>query len=209
MEELNQDSQAIARLKQGDLTGLDDLLERYQLRAVRTAYLIVLDRPLAEDIVQNAFVRLVRKINQFDDTRPFAPWFLRSVINDALKAIRREARWVSFDVESTEEIAMLTKMLADPQPGPEEWAINAETCREIWQALGCLPPEQRSVIVQRYYLGYSEAEMSAQLQRPRGTIKWLLHNARQRLRIRLAGLVQPVATTSKFVSGSPEASHEE
>ncbi len=174
--------QAIARLKQGDLAGLDILLELYQLQAVRTAYLIVLDRPLAEDIVQEAFVRLVQKIYQFDDTRPFAPWFMRSVVNDALKAIHREARHVSLDTAETMQAAALIDKLTDPHPGPEEWVVDDETCREVWQALGELPPEQRAAIVQRYYLGYSESEMSAKLQRPLGTIKWLLHAARLRLR---------------------------
>jgi DNA-directed RNA polymerase specialized sigma subunit len=92
MEETLSDTQAIMRLKEGDLTGLDALIERYQLRAVRAAYLIVRERPLAEDIVQEAFVQLVRKIHKFDETRPFAPWFLRCVINDALKAAQRQKR---------------------------------------------------------------------------------------------------------------------
>jgi RNA polymerase sigma-70 factor (ECF subfamily) len=209
MEEPNQESQDIARLKQGDLAGLDNLLERHQLRAIRTAYLIVLDRPLAEDVVQNTFVQLVQKIHQFDDTRPFAPWFLRSVINDAIKASRREARQVSLDAVEAAEATALIDNLTDPQPGPEEWAVNDETCREVWQALGCLPPEQRAVIVQRYYLGYSEAEMSAKLKRPLGTIKWLLYSARQKLSGLLAALAQPPLVTPEPASRSPETPDEE
>ncbi len=209
MDEPNQDFQAIARLKRGDLTGLDVLVERYQLRAVRAAYLIVLDRPLAEDVVQNAFVRLVQKISAFDDARPFAPWFLRSVINDALKAAQREARQVSLDGVMTAEAAQLIDKLDDPQPGPEEWAIHAETRREVWQALEGLPPAQRSVIVQRYYLGYSEAEMSSQLQRPLGTIKWLLHSARNKLRDLLADFAQPALLPSELETRSLEAHDED
>ncbi len=209
MEEPNQDSQAIARLKQGDLAGLDVLLERYQLRAVRTAYLIVLDRPLAEDVVQNAFVRLAHKINQFDDSRPFAPWFMRSVINDALKAIRRAARQAPLEAEEAAGSTRLIDQLIDPGPQPEEWAVNAETCREVWQALASLPAAQRSVIVQRYYLGYSEAEMSLELQRPLGTIKWLLHSARKKLRRLLATLAQPAATNPEPGPRPAEAVDEE
>ena len=58
MEEPTSDTHAIARLKLGDLAGLDALIERYQLQAVRTAYLIVRDRLLAEDIVQETFIQL-------------------------------------------------------------------------------------------------------------------------------------------------------
>lgn len=73
MEEPLSDYQAIIRLKRGDLTGLDALIERYQLRAVRATYLIVRDRPLAQDIVQESFVQLGRKIHKFDQARPFPP----------------------------------------------------------------------------------------------------------------------------------------
>ena len=52
----------------------------------------------------------------------------------------------------------------------------------MWRGLEHLSTEQRAVIVQRYFIGYSETEMSAELQRPKGTVKWLLHSARQRLR---------------------------
>ncbi|MBN1428475.1 MAG: RNA polymerase sigma factor [Anaerolineae bacterium] len=186
MKEQLPDFQAITRLKQGDLAGLDALIARYQLRALRAVYLIVRDSALAEDIVQDAFIRLAQKISQFDDARPFAPWFLRIVLNDALKATQRQKRQISLDGCEAGETAAMIEAITDPQPDPETLIADAETCHEVWLALDCLLPEQRAVIVQRYYLGYSEAEMSIELRRPPGTIKWLLHAARQRLRSLLA-----------------------
>ena len=53
---------AISRLKQGDLTGLESLVNRYQVQAVHAAYLIVYDRPLAEDVVYAAFVRVAENM---------------------------------------------------------------------------------------------------------------------------------------------------
>ncbi len=185
------DFQAITRLKRSDLAGLDTLMIRYQLRAVRAAYLIVGDRPLAEDVVQDAFVRLHQTIHQFDEARPFGPWFLRSVVNDALKAAKRQQRQISLDEAERAQAASLIETLTDPHPDPETLAVSAETRREVWQALARLAPEQRVAIVQRYYLGYSEAEMSASLQRPTGTIKWLVHTARRRLRHWLVALAAP------------------
>lgn len=188
MEEPISDFQAIDSLNLGDLTGLNVLIERYQLRAVRSAYLIVRERSLAEDIVQEAFVQLVRKIHKFDKNRPFAPWFLRCVINDALKATKRQKRWVSLDEAESVQSVELFATLTDLQPNPEEQAINAETYREVWQALERLTLEQRAVIVLKYYLGCSEVEMSATLQRPAGTVKWLLHAARKRLQSLLVSI---------------------
>ena len=76
---------AISRIKQGDLNGLDFLVNRYQVRAVHAAYLVVYDRVLAEDIVQSAFVKVAERIDQFDEERPFAPWFFRIILNDAIR----------------------------------------------------------------------------------------------------------------------------
>ena len=132
MEELLTDLEAIAHLKDGDLAGLDALIERYQLRAVRAAYLIVREHSLAEDIVQEAFVKLVRKIHKFDETRPFASWFLRCVTNDSLKAVQRQKRQVPLDEAEAVQAAELLAALADSQPGPEAQAPKAETCQEVW-----------------------------------------------------------------------------
>jgi len=76
----------------------------------------------------------------------------------------------------------LTDLLVDPSPGPADLAEAAETRQAIWSALGKLPPAQRAVIVLRYYLGLSEAEMADELACPPGTVKWRLHAARERLR---------------------------
>ena len=88
---------AISRIKQGDLNGLDILVNRHQVRAVHAAYLIVYDRVLAEDITQSAFVKIVERIHQFDEERPFAPWFFRIVLNDSIKAAKRRKQMVSLD----------------------------------------------------------------------------------------------------------------
>jgi RNA polymerase sigma-70 factor (ECF subfamily) len=182
------ETQAIAALRRGDLGGLEALVHRYQLRAIRTAYLIVRDRALAEDLVQAAFLRAYDRIGQFDLSRPFGPWFLRSVVNDAVKAATRQARQRSLDAPAGaagaagDDAALLAELLADPGPGPEDLAEAAEVRRAVWRALGRLPPAERGAIVLRYYLDRSERAMAAELNSPPGTIKWRLHSARERLR---------------------------
>ena len=177
-----EESHSIACLKRGDLEGLDWLMQRYQLRAIRAAYLIVRDRDVAEDIVQNAFTRLVNKIGQYDAQRPFGPWFFRGVINDALMFLRKQQHEVSLESDGEEPAPALLEYLRDPHPDPEALVADEETRRSVWAAMAQLSAEQRAAIVQRYYLGMSEAEMSAQMQRPAGTVKWLVHEARKRLR---------------------------
>jgi RNA polymerase sigma-70 factor (ECF subfamily) len=176
--------QAIALLKQGQVAGLETLVQLYQLRALRAAYLVVGDRALAEDVVQSAFLRAYDRIGQFDTGRPFGPWFLRSVVNAAIKAGARQARLVGLDPgdEDDEDVSALASRLADQAPGPEEQAELGETRAQVWRALGRLSPAQRGAVVLRYYLDLSESEMAARLERSPGTIKWTLHAARERLR---------------------------
>jgi RNA polymerase sigma-70 factor (ECF subfamily) len=186
------DLQAIVALKRGEVGGLEVLVRRYQLRALRAAYLIVRDQALAEDLVQTAFLRAYDRIGQFDATRPFAPWFLRSVVNDAVNAATRGTRTVSLEAGAGgpgEETASLAELLADPEPGPEALAESAELRQMVWRALGQLPPAERGAVVQRYYLDRTEREMAAEANTPPGTIKWRLHSARERLRAWLGPMV--------------------
>lgn len=185
--------QALARLRRGDLDGLESLVRAHQLRALRAATLIVRDRALAEDLVQAAFVRAAERIAQLDPARPFGPWFLRSVVNDALKAAARRERMVSLEEAPADGALTLAELLPDPAPGPLAAVETAETQRAIWDALGALSPRQRAAVVQRYYLDLSEAEMAAHWEAAPGTIKWHLHQARERLRL----LLHPLAPERK------------
>lgn len=176
-----EDRIAISRIKQGDLESLEILVNRYQAQAVQAAYLILYDRTLAEDVAQAAFVKAVERIQQFDEERPFAPWFFRIVVNDALKLARRMKRHIPLD-EVDETASPLAQWLADPAPQPEQWLEEKQAREHILAALQSLPPEQRAVVVMRYFLEMSEADMSMKMDRPLSTIKWWLRDARQRLR---------------------------
>jgi RNA polymerase sigma-70 factor (ECF subfamily) len=173
-----EDLQAIRRLKRGDIGGLECLIARYQQKALRTAFLITHDEPLAEDVVQDAFVRFYQRAKNFDETRPFEPYFLRTVVNTALNCIEREKKGCSFADEDTSELEELLEQAASV----EEQAEFNTLKWQIAEVLTELPLRQRAVIIQRYYLEMSEKEMSEALDSPPGTVKWLLNAARARLR---------------------------
>ena len=169
----------IARLQRGDIGGLEPLVRRYHARAVRCAYLVVHDHALALDIAQSAFVRVFERIDTFETRRPFAPWFFKIVLRDARKAAERRARNAPAQAPAT---AGTTQAVADPEPGPEDLWERRELAQAVVAALAALPPVERVAIVQRYYLGLSEAEIAAIARTPLGTVKWRLHAARERLR---------------------------
>ena len=171
------DLQAIRRLKRGDMSGLETLVARYQVKAARVAFLIAHDEALAQDVVQETFIRLAQRIHQFDETRPFEPYLMRSVVNAALNAARQEGKSLSLDDESGK-----VERLLDRAASVESQVRFAQLKQEILTALSKLPPRQRAAIVQRYYLEMSEQDMALALDAAPGTVKWLLNAARARLR---------------------------
>lgn len=174
---------AIERLKQGDIGGLETLVSQYQAKAVRTAYLITREVGLAEDVVQDCFVQAYRSIRGFDSSRPFEPWFMRSVVNAAVKVMQRSARQVEAGDDTDES---LFAEIAARVESVEEQVESIEVQNQIWDAMQKLSPRQRAVIVQRYFLEMSEKEMAEESGAAAGTIKWLLNAARERLRGLLA-----------------------
>jgi RNA polymerase sigma-70 factor (ECF subfamily) len=172
------DLQAIRRLKNGDIGGLELLIARYQEKAVRTAFLVTHNQPMAEDVVQDVFVHFFQRAYRFDETRAFEPYFMRSIVNAALNSVQKEKRGTYLPEENTSFLEALLEQAASL----EEQAESAYFERQILEALSKLPARQRAVIVQRYYLEMSEKEMAETLDTPPGTVKWLLNAARDRLR---------------------------
>lgn len=178
MEPKIEDLQSIRRLKRGDISGLECLIARYQAKALRAAFLITHDEPLAEDVIQDVFIRFYQRADCFDESRPFEPYFLRSVVNAALNLVEREQKSTSFTHSDTSELENLLEEAASV-----EEQVEFNTLK--WQIKECLEelaPRQRAVIVQRYFLEMSEKEMAEALDSPPGTVKWLLNAARTRLR---------------------------
>jgi len=175
------DLQAIRRLKSGDIGGLEILVARYQQKAVQTAFLITHDEQVADDVVQETFTRLYQSIRSFDETRPFAPYLLRSVVNAALNAEKTTRRWVQIGVGTDSETEAVAELLTEATQ-VEDQADYTALRERIFKALESLSPRQRAAIVQRYYLGMSEKEMAENFGTAPGTVKWLLNAARERLR---------------------------
>ena len=179
---MDDDQDALSRLAQGDLAGLKTLVEHYQVRAVYAAYMILYDHELAEEVAQTAFVHVAEKIWQYDQSRPFTPWFFRIVVNEALKVARLQRRVVALNEEPDGSIAAMADRLTDPLPLPEALLETKEAGRVILSALKRLTPRQRAVVVMRYYLEMSEAEISTWMDSPLSSVKWWLRSARGRLR---------------------------
>jgi RNA polymerase sigma-70 factor, ECF subfamily len=169
--------EAFRQLKRGDIGGLEYFVSRYQVKATRAAFLVIHDQARAEDVVQETFVHIFQNSSRLDETRSFEPYLMRSVVNAALNACRNDKRFVSMDSNVDAVEGMLSEAAS-----VESQVEYSELRNGIVTALKQLPPRERVVIVQRYYLDMSEKEMAVALDAPPGTVKWLLNAARTKLR---------------------------
>lgn len=170
------DDEALSRCAEGEIGGLDILVARYQLTAIRTAYLLLQDQAAAEDVVQESFLLVFRHAGQFRPGAPFAPWFCRIVLNCARQYQRaaRRRRETSLDrIGTLGTPGARTPVGSDPLRAAE----RGERQQAVARVLAALTHKQREVLVLRFYGGYSDGEIARILACPGGTVRWRLHAA--------------------------------
>ena len=134
-------------------------------RAYRAAWLVLHDRELAQEAVQEAFLRVWRFRGALPEGDAIRPWLYRIVVNTAISSLRHErAR------EAREALAAGAPLTAD-----------ADQAIAVADALADLPEHLRVPTVLRYWVGLTEKEIATVIGRRPGTVKSRLHEARARL----------------------------
>jgi RNA polymerase sigma-70 factor (ECF subfamily) len=176
------DAELVARVQRGDSGAFDLLARRYAKRAFAVANRLLQNPADAEDVVQDAFIAAIRGIDSFEPGRPFAPWLMRIVLNKALTALRSRAAEAthlsSAELTESDAIAVSTESLRE----------RAEIRERFEAALRLLPRREQLIVQLADVEGFTSAEIAGQLAIPSGTVRWLLHQARQKLREELAPL---------------------
>ena len=153
------------------------LFEGHQTIAFRTAWLITGSAAEAEDAVQTALIKAYRNFDRFDSDRPFRPWLLAIVANEARNRRVAESRRERLRLRAAEE-----RRPGDAVPSPEAALLDSERREQLLDALQRLPERDREVIACRYLLDLTESETAAALKVRRGTVKSRLSRALERLR---------------------------
>lgn len=176
------DAELVARVQRGDREAFDWLARRYAKRAFAVANRLLQNAADAEDVVQDSFIATVNAIDSFDPGRPFGPWFMRIVVNKGLTAIRSRAAEATHvrgsGLLEGDAVAESTESLHE----------RAEIRDRFRAALQLLPQRQQLIVQLADVEGFTSAEIAGQLAIPSGTVRWLLHQARETLREALAPL---------------------
>lgn len=178
-DEAVDETRLVVAVRRGDAAAFDALVRRYLRRAHAVAYRLLQHREDAEDLVQDAFMTALEKIDTFQTGRPFGPWFFRILTNRGQNLRAARARRATLPLPAETET---------PAPSPVDDAERAELRAWLDDALARLPERQR-LIVQFFELdGLSGAEIAEILEIPPATVRWNLHQARKKLRTALAPL---------------------
>jgi RNA polymerase sigma-70 factor (ECF subfamily) len=172
------DPDLAARIKRRDPQAMADLYDRYGRLAYFLILRIVRDREMAEDLVQETFLRVWTRAQAFDSERgALGPWLLAVARNRAIDYLRsadgRMAR-SSYELVEVESPSLFANL--------EREVMTADQARRIREALTRLDPNYRTVIELAYFEGLSQTEMAEKLSQPLGTIKTWVRAALKSLR---------------------------
>lgn len=167
----------ITRVRRGDPSAFDALVHAYMRQAFQLAYRVVGHREDAEDLVQEVFLAAYQYLDSFDVERPFGPWLMRIVLNRGANLRRSRAR---------RETEPETDGVSGAPSALEE-SERTEAREQLVRAMAQLSERQRLIVTLFDVDGRTSTEIGEMLDLSAGTVRWHLHEARQRLRAALSG----------------------
>ena len=197
-----EETELLARLRAGDERAFEALVERHYPTMLAVARHYVNTRAVAEEVVQEAWLGVLKGIDRFEGRSSLRTWILRILVNTAKTRGAREARSVPFASLAPEgdERAVEPERFRsadDPFPGhwraypgnwqrlPDEALADRETLDVVLSTIHQLPPPQRIVITMRDIQGCDSEEVCEALDVSEGNQRVLLHRARSKVRTAL------------------------
>jgi RNA polymerase sigma-70 factor (ECF subfamily) len=166
--------QLIQAAKSKNKQAFEELVRRFKGQVYRQAYGMLKDPVQAEDIVQEAFVKIYYSLSKLESPYAFSTWLNRIVVNlcyDWIEKRKKEQAYVADWLDQYHD-----------KPHQQEVLEQKRLQMSIEEALNKLTPEHRAVVLLRDVQGYSYEEIAHILKIPKGTVKSRLHMARLLLR---------------------------
>jgi len=165
----------LKRARAGDEDAFAQLVETYQTAIYNLCYRMLGESGEAEDAAQEAFLRAYSQLSTYDPTRSFKTWLFSIASHYCIDRLRkRRLTWLSLDDDDLPP----HPALQEPSPGPEEVSVRREQTAVIQTLLAKLAPEDRSVIIMRYWYDLSYEEIAEATRVSVSSVKSRLHRAR-------------------------------
>ena len=193
------DSVLVERLRAGDATALEDLMQHHASRVFRVARGITRTDADAEEVVQDVFLTLARKIESFEGRSALGTWIYRVTTNAAL--LKRRGKRARLEVSLEEHLPAFKEdghregdrsyLVADWSQTPERELLDGEARAVLSRAIDQLPDAYRAVLVLREVEELSNEETAEILGESVSSVKSRLHRARMALREQLTRHLAP------------------
>jgi RNA polymerase sigma-70 factor (ECF subfamily) len=178
----------VDRVLAGDIDAFEEIVLRWQSPLLNLAYRFSRDRGLAEDMAQEAFLKVFGSLGRWRGDAKFSTWMFSVALNHYRTAMRRH---VPLNVDLTELDAVTG---AGDLAGEMDAAANDSVVR---RAVALLPPKYRDTIVVYYFQQQDVVETAETLGLRPGTVKARLHRARKLLKTKLRALGHPLAVPTQ------------
>ncbi len=174
------DAELLDSYQDGQLDAFDQLVERWQAPLIRFAKALRKRQDLAEDAVQETFMRLLRAAPKSGSFETLGPWLFRVCRNLCYDAMKSESRLSDREAKVAE---------LPPPPTPELIAEGAEIGALVAQELDLLPEKEREALRLKLQAGLPYGEIAEVMGIAKGTVGWLVHQAMERLNKRLEAII--------------------
>ena len=202
MTEATVEADLLTRLRAGDERAFETLVMRHHRTMLAVARQYVSTRAVAEEVVQEAWLGVIKGIDRFEGRSSLSTWILRILVNIAKTRGVRESRSVPYAALAgpDDEVSVEADRFRGPNDQytggwwafPDDWSklpeqalIQRETLKVVTDAIEELPPLQRSVIAMRDLQGCGPEDVCSVLEISDGNQRVLLHRARSRVRAKL------------------------
>jgi RNA polymerase sigma-70 factor (ECF subfamily) len=192
------DVELMLGVKAGDDACFERLLAKYRTPLVSFLYRMVRNRATAEDLAQEAFLRVFRARKEYVPGAKFTTWLFRIATNLALNSLRDGRRHLrDLSIDQNEEDERPAMDVADPAAAIEQTLMERERAKRIRAAVDALPEKQRAAVLLHKYQDLDYEEIARILGCSESALKSLLFRAYGTLRARLAPLAQDAAGAGK------------
>ncbi len=170
------DRDLLLRLQRREADALTELYDRFGGMAYRLILRIVRDEGIAQDLVQETFLKAWNRAEAFDCERGApGPWLLTIARNRAIDYLRSHSReGATLELDENERPALFANF-------PDE-ALHFDLARQVKRALGLLGSQQREAIELAYFEGLSQSEIAGRMGQPLGTVKTWMRRSIQQMR---------------------------
>ncbi len=182
------DSELIERFKKGEKQVLDELLKRYYSRVYRLAYGILRNPQDAEEVIQEVFLRVFQKLDEFKGESSFSSWLYRVAVNTTYMKLRdkKGASMISLnEIGKLIDEQMVKSGSSQWIARPDDELLTEEALKIISDAIEQLPDDFKTVLILRDVEGLSTEEVGKILGLTVPAVKSRLHRARLFLRKKL------------------------